>query len=107
MELINIEIENKFNKYPLYSQDSKNEKKILVKYFTPWSGWTWYITEGSKEGDDWILFGYCISGICEEYNEWGYVSLNELKSIKGPLGLGIERDLYFGEHTINMKGEVK
>ena len=32
--------------------------------------------------------------------EMGYFSLDELEEIKGPLRLGIERDLYFGEHTL-------
>lgn len=27
--------------------------------------------------------------------EWGYFSLKELKFVRGPLGLGVERDLYF------------
>lgn len=107
MELLTKEIIKKFEKHPIYSQDNKPEKKILVKYFTPFGSWTWYIVEASKEGDDWLMFCYCISGLGEEFNEWGYVSLNELKSIVGPFGLGVERDLYFGEHTINQKGEVK
>lgn len=107
MELLNENIEKLFNKYPLYSQDKKREKKILVKYFTPWAGWTWYITEANKEGDDWILFGYVISGLGPDCNEWGYMSLKELQSLQGPFGLGVEIDLYFGEHTINMEGRVK
>jgi len=27
--------------------------------------------------------------------EWGYFVLSELESVRGPLGLPIERDLYF------------
>ena len=27
--------------------------------------------------------------------EWGYFVLSELESVRGPLGLEIERDLYF------------
>jgi len=56
--------------------------------FTPWSNWTWYATE--FDGKD-TFFGYVV-GI---YPEWGYFSLSELQSIKGPWGLGVERDLYF------------
>lgn len=107
MELLTQSIINKLKKHPIYSQDNKREKKIIVKYFTPWSSWTWYIVEGEQQGDDWLLFGYVISGLGEDCNEWGYVSLNELKSITGPMGLKIERDLYFGEHTINIEGRVK
>jgi len=106
MTLIDNNIEKLFEKYPLYSQDGLDVKKVIVKYFTPWAPWTWYITEGSKEGDDWLLFGYVISGLGEDCNEWGYVSSKELQSITGPMGLKIERDLYFGEHTINMEGQV-
>lgn len=39
-----------------------------------------------------MLYGYC--HILEW--EWGPVMLSELESIKGPFGLGIERDLYTG-----------
>lgn len=106
MKLINKELELKFGKYPIYSQDGKNIKTVIVKYFTPWGGWTWYITEAEKQGDDWLLFGYVVSGLGEDCNEWGYISLNELQSIKGPFGLGVEIDLYFGNHKINMKGEI-
>ena len=107
MKLLNENLIKKFEKFPIYSQDKKRDKKVLVKYFTPWAPWTWYITEGQKEGDDWILFGYVVSGLGSDCNEWGYISLNELQAIRGPLGLEIEIDLYFGEHTINIKGELK
>jgi len=32
-----------------------------------------------------------------ENDEWGYFSLDELASYRGRFGLGIERDLHFGE----------
>jgi hypothetical protein len=76
---------------PLYAQEGESEHTVHVKFFTPDANWTWYATEGSPEGDDFIFFGYII-GLA---NEWGYFSLNELKTIRGPLGLAIERDLYF------------
>ena len=34
------------------------------------------------------------------FAECGRVSLNELKSLRLPLGLGIERDRHFGSHTL-------
>ena len=40
---------------------------------------------------DWLLFGYVI-GLEEE---WGYFLLSEIASIRGPLGLAVERDLWF------------
>ncbi len=64
------------------------EAKALVKYFTPNSDWSWYASE--FDGED-IFFGL-VSGIEVEL---GYFSLADLKAAKGPLGLPIERDLYF------------
>src|SRR3546814_11388708 len=40
-----------------------------------------------------ILFGLCDLGL--GFPELGSVRLSELESVEGPLGLGIERDLYF------------
>ena len=74
----------------LYSQSEKEAKdiKVIVKYFTPDSSWTWYAYE--FDGKD-TFFGY-VKGI---ENEYGYFSLSELENVKGPYGLSIERDLYF------------
>ena len=61
----------------------------IVKFFTPWSNWTWYITEYDPEKR--LCFGL-VEGL---EREWGYFSLEELESIRGPFGLRIERDLYW------------
>lgn len=69
----------------------------VVKYFDPCGAATWIITElmlaeGEGAEPD-MLFGLCDLGMgCPEL---GYVSLAELRSVTGRLGLGIERDLYF------------
>jgi hypothetical protein len=76
---------------PLYGQDGNKNPFVHAKFFTPDAGWTWLITEGSPEGEDFIFFGYVI-GLEEE---WGYISLAELESARGPLKLPLERDLYF------------
>jgi hypothetical protein len=75
----------------LYSQEQVKDPIVRVKFFTPWSNWTWYATEGGPEGEDFIFFGYVIGF----ESEWGYFALSELSSVQGPLGLAIERDLYF------------
>lgn len=69
----------------------------VVKYFDPCGAATWIITElmpaEAERVEPDILFGLCDLGFgCPEL---GYVSLSELKSVRGRLGLGIERDLYF------------
>jgi len=74
---------------PLYSGEGQGlEAKALVKFFTPDSGWTWYATE--FDGED-IFFGL-VSGFEVEL---GYFSLSELAEVRGPLGLPIERDMFF------------
>ena len=75
----------------LYAQEGVKDPVVHVKFFTPDSNWTWYATEGSPGGNDFIFFGYVI-GL---ESEWGYFALSDLQSSRGPLGLPIERDLYF------------
>lgn len=75
----------------LYSQENESDPVVHAKFFTPDSNWTWWVTEGEPEGDDFRFFGY-VQGF---ENEWGYFLLSELESAKGPLGLPIERDLHF------------
>ncbi|GAG18213.1 unnamed protein product, partial [marine sediment metagenome] len=48
----------------------------------------WYILEFDQED---LLFGL-VDGFEKEL---GYISLNELRETTGPLGLPIERDLYW------------
>lgn len=64
----------------------------VVKLFDPTGAATWLITEMMPDEPD-ILFGLCDLGFgCPEL---GYVSLAELESVEGQLGLGIERDIHF------------
>lgn len=64
----------------------------VVKLFTPDGACTWLLSE-IDPGDPDLAFGLCDLGMgCPEL---GYVSLSELASARGRLGLPIERDLYF------------
>lgn len=92
MKLMTKELKKKFPK--LYANEDKTPKdiKVIAKFFTPDSSWTWYATE--FDGDD-LFFGY-VKGF---ENEFGYFSLSELEAVKGKLGLHIERDLYFPKDT--------
>ena len=94
MQLMTKELEKTFP--PIYANEEKDPKDVLIiaKFFCPWSNWTWYATEFDQESGQ--FFGY-VRGI---ENELGYFSLQELESVSGPFGLGIERDLYFGDHTL-------
>lgn len=108
MKLLTKEIANKLP--PLYSQENKGTDAIVyVKFFDPTSQWTWFATEANavlKDGRetslkeafehpddiaDVMFFGFVI-GVEKEL---GYFNLTELKSWRGTLNLGIERDLHF------------
>lgn len=86
MELLTSEIRQRLPK--LYATQNDKDPVLQVKFFTPWTSWTWYATE--FDGED-TFFGL-VEGL---ETEWGYYSLKELESIRGPGGLGIEQDLHF------------
>ena len=98
MKLMTKELEEVFEKYPLGSQDGLlGQAKVIAKFFNPMGVGTWFITEAEKqENGDYEMFGYCHLGD-DEMAEFGYVMLSELQAIKGPLGMGIERDLYLSK----------
>ena len=99
MKLLTKELKNKIP--PLYSQDGKGLEAIAyVKFFDPCGSWNWYVTE--FDGED-TFFGL----VCGFENELGYFSLSELESVKGKLGIGIERDLYFDPQPLkNFHNEI-
>ncbi|MFW6061170.1 MAG: DUF2958 domain-containing protein [Planctomycetota bacterium] len=73
----------------LYSQEPLGGQAIAhVKFFTPDSSWSWYVSE--FDGQD-TFFGL-VDG---HEKELGYFSLAELQSLRGPLGLPVERDLHW------------
>jgi hypothetical protein len=63
----------------------------VVKLFTPDAQATWLLTELDADGDR--AYGLCDLGV--GMPELGYVSISELESLRGPLGLPIERDTHF------------
>lgn len=93
MELLTNELKKQLPN--LYSQEQVADPVCVLKYFTPDAGWTFYAVEGSQqENGDWLFFGKVVSPICPD-GELGYFSLDELKKVRGSLGLPIERDLYW------------
>jgi hypothetical protein len=74
----------------------------VVKLFTPDAQCTWLLTEIDADG---VAFGLCDLGMGEP--ELGYVSLIELRTVRGPLGLPAERDLHFdADKTLSAYAEV-
>lgn len=87
-ELLTPEIRETLPK--LYEQENAGGDAIVhVKFFTPWSSWTWYVTE--YDPIEQIFFGL-VEGLDVEL---GYFSLDELLSVRGPAGLYIERDIHW------------
>ena len=82
----------------LYANDEKSPKDtpVIVKFFNPTGGATWWATE--FDGED-MFFGFVTLGdpTCAEL---GYFSLSELESVVcPPFGLHIERDMHWDDST--------
>lgn len=93
MKLMTKALEARFAK--LGRQEAKGEEAIVVaKFFTPDSNWTYYATE--YDPAERMFFGL-VSGFEAELS---YFSRDEIEKTVGPMGLHIERDLYFRECTI-------
>ena len=75
-------------------QDDAHNPVIVAKFFNPQGSGTWYAASFDPESG--LFFGY-VSIFGDHNDEWGYFSLSELESYRGPLGLGIERDRYWQE----------
>lgn len=75
---------------PLYANESQGEDAVAhVKFFTPWTNWTWYASEYDPE--ERLCFGVVVG----HERELGYFSIAELELVRGPGGLTIERDLHW------------
>ena len=88
MQLLTKEIRGKLP--PLYSTEGKDLREVMawVKFFTPDGGWTWFAAEFDGKDTFWGM----VIGIAKEF---GPFSLYELQSIRGKLGLPVERDRFF------------
>ena len=89
MELLPADLRTKLP--PLYGQEGVKDAVAHVKLFDPCGRSTWFILE--FDGAD-VCFGWAIVGN-SLMGELGYFSLGELERVRGRLGIGIERDLYF------------
>jgi len=97
MKLLTIEIRQRLLKNGrIHKQLSEHGREPdflpVVKLFTPDAACTWLLTELDPDEPD-VAFGLCDLGM--GFPEMGSVSLSELESVRGPLGLKIERDRHF------------
>lgn len=122
MKLITAELAKKLP--ALGSTDGKGAEAVaLVKLFHPCGRFTLFVTE--YDPVDRLLYGYCLSPLGQDCDEWGYTSLDELEQPvtthheatfhdqAGPgqpfktterrdvaITLAVERDLYWKPKTV-------
>ena len=72
------ELEERLSEVPLYATDAMPVREVLAVIFHEFTPWTWYVVEAEKQDDDWLLFTWCKSGFGPVYDEWGYVTINQL-----------------------------
>jgi len=91
MKLLTQDIIRKFP--PIGATDGKNPKdvEIIAKFFTPDAQASWYATEYDPRTGE--MFGWADMGM--GMGELGYFDFNEIKRLRGKMGLPVERDLYF------------
>ena len=78
-----------------HSIETKKEPQAIVKWFTPDSNFTWYVAEYDP------ATGQCFGLVDGFAKEFGYFNINEIKALRGPLKLPVERDWAFDPVNIN------
>ena len=73
-----------------FAKGSDMGQMVVAKFFDPCGSWTWYLMNQDPADPDYLW------GIVKGFEvEVGSFSLSELSTVRGRLGLGIERDLHF------------
>ncbi len=86
------------------SKTKSVDHKPVIKLFTPDANATWLISEIDPDDPD-RAFGLCDLGLGSP--ELGYVSLSEIKSIRGRMRLPVERDRWFNaDKTLTQYAEI-
>lgn len=125
MNLLTEELKERF--IAVGSQEEVEDPVVVCKFFNPQGAGTWFATEitgvlvdieGRREVfelDQWaqldrgplgpLLIDVYFFGYVSIFGDWndelGEFSLSELINYRGPLGLGIERDLYWSEKPLS------
>lgn len=108
MKLITAPVRRALSNTPLGSTDGQgDEAKVLVKFFGG-SRYTLLVTEAEPRDDgDFLLYGWCVSPLGPDCDEWGYTLFSELEATKfPPFGLRVERDRWVDPRKRTV-GELK
>lgn len=83
----------------LNATDGDNQARAIIKFFSPFMGWTWYAFEYDPEDN--LFFGF-VEGF---EKEWGYFSLEELDTTMAMRGLvpAVERDCFIDADRLPTK----
>lgn len=92
MNLLTQEIEQQLPALRATDGADLDDKPVVVKFFTPDGNWTWYAFEAERQDDGDVLFFGLVDGL---ERELGYFALSELQSVRGPMGLPVERDRFY------------
>lgn len=95
MMLLTKDLRKRLPKLYATEKTLDDDKLAVVKLFHPAGRTTWYAVE--FDGED-QFFGYCVSPLGPDCDEWGYFSLAELSALRVH-GLGVERDLHWDPTT--------
>lgn len=68
------------------------DKKVVVKLFNPQGLGTWWLYSMDNNGN-------CFGIAQLQDREYGYTNIDELKAVRLPMGLKIERDMYYTPQT--------
>jgi len=77
----------------LYSTDGVPLPETMIHMHFFLGGNDWYVAEFNPEDE--TFFGYAILNDDYQNAEWGYVSLDELKSVRTTNGMEVDRDCHW------------
>ena len=97
MKMLTKEILAKLPPLGTNAEKGMEEVKVIVKFFNPIGAGAWYITEYDPAEE--LAYGFANLGD-PQCAELGYIYLPELFELVLPMGLKIERDMHFGDHTL-------
>jgi hypothetical protein len=92
MKIITAPIQKALDSNPLCSKDEQGKDATVILKLFGGGRFTYLVTEAEKEGDDYRLYGWMVSPLGPDCDEFGYAMLNDLLSLRFQFGLGIERD---------------
>ena len=66
---------------PLHSQDDEAEPMVYGHFLVPDYPWSYYVTEGQRQGSDYTFFGFLLGGEHEDDWRWSTERLSGLERL--------------------------